>query len=29
VGSRPLLLGFASWAIVAAVAFAGVRLAWA
>lgn len=29
VGTRPLLLGFASWAIVAAVAFAGVRVVWA
>jgi len=28
VGSRPLLLGFASWAIVAVVAYAGVRLVW-
>jgi len=28
VGSRPLLLGFASWAIVAAVAFVGVRMVW-
>jgi uncharacterized integral membrane protein (TIGR00698 family) len=28
VGSRPLLLGFASWAIVAAVAYAGVSLVW-
>jgi len=29
VGARPLLLGFASWAIVAAVAYAGVRAVWA
>ena len=29
VGPRPLLLGFASWAIVAAVAYAGVRAVWA
>lgn len=29
VGARPLLLGFASWAIVAVVAYAGVRLVWA
>ena len=28
VGTRPLLLGFASWAIVAAVAYAGVWLVW-
>jgi len=28
VGARPLLLGFSSWAIVAAVAYAGVRLVW-
>ena len=28
VGSRPLLLGFASWAIVAVAAYAGVRLVW-
>ena len=29
VGGRPLLLGFASWAIVAAVAYAGVLAVWA
>jgi uncharacterized integral membrane protein (TIGR00698 family) len=28
VGVRPLLLGLCSWAIVAAVAYAGVRLVW-
>lgn len=28
VGTRPLLLGFGSWVIVAAVAYLGVRLAW-
>ncbi len=28
VGGRPLLLGFASWAIVAAVAYVGVLLVW-
>ncbi len=29
VGARPLALGLCSWAIVAAVSYAGVRLAWA
>lgn len=29
VGTRPLLLGFASWVIVAAVAYLGVRGLWA
>lgn len=29
VGARPLLLGFSSWAIVAAVAYVGVRAVWA
>jgi uncharacterized integral membrane protein (TIGR00698 family) len=29
VGTRPLLLGFGSWVIVAAVAYLGVRVAWA
>ena len=28
VGTRPLLLGFCSWVLVAAVAYAGVRLVW-
>ena len=28
VGARPLLLGFASWAIVAAVSYVGVRAVW-
>lgn len=28
VGARPLLLGLASWAIVAVVAYAGVQLVW-
>jgi len=29
VGPRPLLLALCSWAIVAAVAYAGVRVVWA
>ena len=29
VGARPLVLGFSSWAIVSAVAYAGVRAVWA
>ncbi len=28
IGLRPLALGLASWALIAAVAYAGVRLAW-
>jgi uncharacterized integral membrane protein (TIGR00698 family) len=28
VGARPLVLGFSSWAIVAAVAYAGVSVVW-
>ena len=28
IGVRPLLLGLISWALIAAVAYAGVRLAW-
>jgi uncharacterized integral membrane protein (TIGR00698 family) len=29
VGARPLVLGFSSWVIVSAVAYAGVRAVWA
>jgi uncharacterized integral membrane protein (TIGR00698 family) len=29
IGHRPLALGLASWALIALVAYAGVRLAWA
>lgn len=29
VGSRPLLLGFGSWAIIAVVAYLGIELVWA
>ena len=29
IGVRPLALGLASWALIAAVAYAGVRIAWA
>ena len=29
IGARPLALGLASWVLIAAVAYAGVRLAWA
>ena len=28
IGVRPLALGLASWVLIAAVAFAGVRVAW-
>jgi uncharacterized integral membrane protein (TIGR00698 family) len=28
IGARPLLLGVASWALIAAVAYGGVRIAW-
>ncbi len=28
IGARPLALGLASWALIAVVAYAGVRLAW-
>jgi uncharacterized membrane protein YadS len=28
IGLRPLLLGVASWALIAAVAYGGVRIAW-
>ncbi len=28
IGSRPLMLGVASWILIAAVAYAGVRIAW-
>ena len=29
IGARPLVLGLASWLLIAVVAYAGVRLAWA
>ena len=29
IGIRPLVLGLASWVLIAAVAYAGVRIAWA
>jgi uncharacterized membrane protein YadS len=29
LGARPLALGLASWLLIAVVAYAGVRLAWA
>ena len=29
IGVRPLVLGLASWVLIAAVAYAGVRIAWA
>ena len=29
IGARPLALGLASWLLIAAVSYAGVRLAWA
>lgn len=29
IGARPLLLGLASWTLIAAVAYGGVRIAWA
>jgi len=29
IGVRPLLLGLSSWALIAAVAYGGVRIAWA
>ena len=29
LGARPLALGLASWVLIAVVAYAGVRLAWA
>ena len=29
IGARPLALGLASWALIAAVAYAGVRIGWA
>jgi uncharacterized membrane protein YadS len=28
IGPRPLVLGLTSWALIAAVAYAGVRIAW-
>jgi len=28
IGARPLVLGLSSWALIAAVAYAGVRIAW-
>jgi uncharacterized integral membrane protein (TIGR00698 family) len=28
IGARPLALGLASWALIAAIAFAGVTIAW-
>jgi uncharacterized integral membrane protein (TIGR00698 family) len=28
IGARPLVLGLASWALIAAVAYGGVRIAW-
>ena len=28
IGARPLLLGLTSWALIAAIAYAGVRIAW-
>jgi len=28
IGARPLALGLTSWALIAAVAYAGVRIAW-
>ncbi len=28
IGARPLLLGVASWALIAAIAYGGVRIAW-
>ena len=28
IGARPLVLGLTSWALIAAVAYAGVRIAW-
>jgi uncharacterized membrane protein YadS len=29
IGARPLVLGLASWLLIAVVAYVGVRLAWA
>jgi len=29
LGGRPLALGLGSWVLIAAVAYAGVRIAWA
>lgn len=28
IGARPLVLGLSSWALIAAIAYAGVRIAW-
>ena len=28
IGARPLVLGLTSWALIAAIAYAGVRIAW-